>query len=348
GLDHGRLGPHVTLPLGPLRVGDAAIADRDVARALIDQHLETVPWIEDLRGRNFYAVGGAWRSLARIHMEQIGHPLHIIQQYRIDRGQAENLLRIMSRLGRRSLAAISGLSRRRLDTLPFAALLLERLLRRARPDAIVFSASGLREGYVFSELTPIVRRQDPLLAAARDQVDMDGRFGPMGDALEEWTRPLFSGEGPEARRLRHAVCLLSDIAWRDHPDYRAEQCFDRILRLPSGRIGHAGRGHRARAALAHRACRPRLRRLRGRGALCRHAGAHRRGSGAPPDRRAAPRSGAGPRPCPPARLLLVRRHPEAVAGNQPAPGGGSPDPGAAEERRRHVWRGGRPAPGSAG
>jgi len=250
GLDRGRLGPHVTLPLGPLRVGDEAIADRDVARGLIDRHLESVPWLGDLRGRCFYAVGGAWRSLARIHMEQTGHPLHIIQQYRIDRDQAEDLLRIMSRLGRRSLAAISGLSRRRLDTLPFAALLLERLLRQGRPDAVVFSAFGLREGYVFSELSAALRRADPLLAAARDQADEQGRFGPMGDALEEWTRPLFPGEEPAERRLRHAICLLSDIAWRDHPDYRAEQSFDRILRLPIGGIEHGERVFAAAAVAA--------------------------------------------------------------------------------------------------
>ena len=154
GLDRGSPGPHVTLPLGPLRVGDAAFGEREQARALIDGHLESVPWLGDLRGRNFYPVGGAWRSLARIHMDQTGHPLHIIQQYRIDRHQAEDLLRVMSRLGRRSLAAISGLPRRRVDTLPFAALLLERLLRIARPEAIIFSAFGLREGYLFSQLPP--------------------------------------------------------------------------------------------------------------------------------------------------------------------------------------------------
>ena len=250
GLDRGKLGPHVTLPLGPLRIGEEAIANRDVARDLIDQHLQSVPWLGDLRGRCFYAVGGAWRSLARIHMEQTGHPLHIIQQYRIDREQAEDLLRIMSRLGRRTLAAISGLSRRRLDTLPFAALLLERLLRQGRPDAVVFSAFGLREGYVFSELPAALRREDPLLAAARDQADAQGRFGPMGDALEEWTRPLFPAEGPAERRLRHAVCLLSDIAWRDHPDYRGEQAFDRILRLPIGGIEHRERVFAAAAVAA--------------------------------------------------------------------------------------------------
>jgi exopolyphosphatase / guanosine-5'-triphosphate,3'-diphosphate pyrophosphatase len=246
----GTLGEHVTLPLGPLRVGEEAVADRDVARAMIDQHLDGVPWLADLRGGSFYAVGGAWRSLARIHMEQTGHPLHIIQQYRIEREQAEGLLRVMSRLGRRSLAAFAGLPRRRVDTLPFAALLLERLLRRARPESIVFSALGLREGYVFSQLPAALRREDPLLAAARDMADLDGRFGPMGATLEEWSRPLFPGESAPERRLRHAICLLSDIAWRDHPDYRAQQAFSRILRLPIGGVDHAERVFAAAAVAA--------------------------------------------------------------------------------------------------
>src|SRR5262249_17547228 len=210
-------------------------------RAVCDGPLEGGPWLGDLRARCFYAVGGAWRSLARIHMEQTGHPLHIIQQYRIEREQAEDLLRIMSRLGRRSLSAISGLSRRRLETLPFAAMLLERVLRRARPDAVVFSAYGLREGYVFNQLSAAARREDPLIAAARDHGDRDGRFGPLGLALEEWTRPLFAGESEAERRLRTAVCLLSDISWRDHPDYRAEQSFSRILRLPIGGLEHGER-----------------------------------------------------------------------------------------------------------
>src|SRR5262249_16212262 len=74
GLERGVLGSHVTLPLGPLRVGEAAIADRDAARDLIDRELDGGPWIEDLRGRRFYAVGRAWRSLARVRMAPTGHP----------------------------------------------------------------------------------------------------------------------------------------------------------------------------------------------------------------------------------------------------------------------------------
>jgi len=250
GLDKGKLGAHATLPLGPLRVGEIAFGEREDARQLVDHHLETVPWLGDLRGRDFYAVGGAWRSLARIHMEQTGHPLHIIQQYRIERRQAEDLLRIMSRLGRRSLAAIAGLSRRRVDSLPFAALVLERLLRLARPANIVFSAFGLREGYLFSQLPSALRRQDPLLAASREIARENGRFGALGPALAKWTAPLFVGESEAESRMRLAVCLLSDVAWRDHPDYRAEQAFRRILRLPIGGIEHEERVFAAAAVAA--------------------------------------------------------------------------------------------------
>ena len=45
----------------------------------------------------------------------------------------------------------------------------------------------------------------------------------------------------QERRLRLAACTLSDIGWRDHPDYRAEQVFTRILRLPIAGIDHKGR-----------------------------------------------------------------------------------------------------------
>ena len=35
-------------------------------------------------------------------------------------------------------------------------------------------------------------------------------------------------ETGEERRLRHAACLLADIGWRAHPDYRGEQSLNII------------------------------------------------------------------------------------------------------------------------
>ena len=226
---------------GPVRLMDSMVDDLDAARAVIDKHLDGVGWLESVQGRTFYPVGGAWRTLARIHMDQIGYPLHVIHHYSIARRQAEDLVRILGRLSRRSLSSIPGLSKRRLETLPFAALTLERVLRLAKPDRVVFSAFGLREGHLFAALPAAERAKDPLIAACAEFAEAEARFGDLGRLLQDWIDPLFAGDDAEARRLRLAACTLSDIGWRDHPDYRAEQAFTRILRLPIAGIDHKGR-----------------------------------------------------------------------------------------------------------
>ncbi len=240
-LTKGTAGRHVTLPLGPIRLVDSAEGDREQARALIDRHLATVDWLPDLRGRAFYPVGGAWRTLARIHMEQNNYPLHVIQQYRIDRRQAEDLTRVIGRLGKRSLNTIESMPRRRVDTLPFAAMLLERLLRLTKPDRVIFSAYGLREGHVYSQLPAAEQRRDPLIEACRELAATEERFGPMGELLQAWLDPLFPLDGTAELRLRLAICHLSDIAWREHPDYRAQHSFSRILHLQMAGIDHPSR-----------------------------------------------------------------------------------------------------------
>ena len=63
--------------------------------------------------------------------------------------------------------------------------------------------------------------------------------------LFHWVAPLFPDEAAEAERLRRAACLLSDVAWREHPDYRAEQAYLRLLRQPM-----EGADHQDRAFLA--------------------------------------------------------------------------------------------------
>ncbi len=240
-LNKGKLGQHVTLPLGPLRLAEATGGDLDEAQKLIDKQLEKLDWLQAIKGRMLYPVGGAWRTLARIHMEQVGYPLHVIHEYRIGRRQAEDLAKVLSRLGKRSLGTMPGVSRRRMETLPLGSLVLERLLRAAKPERVFFSAYGLREGFLFGTLDESAQSADPLLVGCADLAGADGRFGSVSDQLDDWIAPLFRGEGHERARLREAACLLSDIAWREHPDYRAEQAFTRVLRLPVAGITHPER-----------------------------------------------------------------------------------------------------------
>jgi exopolyphosphatase/guanosine-5'-triphosphate,3'-diphosphate pyrophosphatase len=198
-------------------------------------------WLQEVKGRTFYPVGGTWRTLARIHMEQTHYPLHVIHEYRIGRRSAEDLSRVVSRLGKRSLGSVGGISKRRIDTLPLGALIMERLLRAAKPDRALFSAYGLREGCLFAKLTASDQEADPLLVGCADFAGFDGRFGSVGDALDTWIETLFSDDDDRHARLREAASLLSDIGWREHPDYRPEQTFMRILRMPVAGLDHAER-----------------------------------------------------------------------------------------------------------
>ncbi|HXV23571.1 MAG TPA: Ppx/GppA family phosphatase [Alphaproteobacteria bacterium] len=240
-LDRGKLGAHATLPLGPLRLAEAAGEDMGKAADQVDKALEPLTWLRDLKGQTFHPVGGAWRTLARIHMEQSGYPLHVIQDYRVPRRDLEEMARLIAGMGRKSLARLVDVARRRLESLPLAALVLDRVLKAMRPGLVAFSALGLREGHIYNLLPAAERGRDPLLAMCQDIAEALGRFGDPGIALETWTAPLFAGEDSALKRLRQATCELSDFAWREHPDYRAAHALNQALHLPFVGIDHGGR-----------------------------------------------------------------------------------------------------------
>ncbi|WP_366556781.1 Ppx/GppA family phosphatase [Aquibaculum sediminis] len=237
-VEQGRTNGWVSLKLGPLRLQDEVGSDLRAARRLIDAELAKLDWLGGLEGRDFYAVGGAWRALARLHMEQSRYPLHMVQGYAIDRGEAEEVAKLVASMGRRSLDRLVDLPARRLETLPYAGMLLYRILRKGRPRRLVFSSRGLREGWILDRLSEEERRRDPLLVAVRDWASSDGRFGDLGQEITAWAAPLFPEESEAQARLRLATSHLSDIGWRYHPDYRAEQTLLRILRAQEFCVEH--------------------------------------------------------------------------------------------------------------
>jgi exopolyphosphatase/guanosine-5'-triphosphate,3'-diphosphate pyrophosphatase len=237
----GDVGAHATLPLGPLRLREAEPRGKGKMRDLIERHLDELAWLDDAKGRAFYGVGGAWRALARVHMEHVDYPLHVIHHYTLARDRAEEFCDLIAGLSRESLERIAGVSRKRVDTLPIAALVLECVLARARPAQLVFGATGLREGCIFAALPAAERRRDPLIAACEAISAQGARFRIDGHALFDWAGDVFRKAPKPHARLRLAACLLSDIAWREHPDYRADLAFLRTLRLPVTGIDHPGR-----------------------------------------------------------------------------------------------------------
>ena len=247
-LTAGQIGRSVTLPLGPLRLIDLSGDDRARAQAEISKHLTQLPWVKDLRGRTYYAVGGAWRTLARLQMEQTGYPLHVIHGYALGRQEVTDLTDVIGQQGRRSLARLGSVSRRRAESLPYAALLLGSLVEIGQPRQVVFSSFGLREGFLYDRLPESERQQDPLLVTAVDFAQREGRFPDLGDDLHRWVQTLFEDDKPAQARMVAVTCHLADVAWREHPDYRAIQAYTRLLYHPLVGIDHVDRAFLSYAA----------------------------------------------------------------------------------------------------
>jgi len=238
----GKTGEAWTLPFGPLRLMDQAKGNPDKARDLVDKGLKN---ISGLSSQALYAVGGIWRSFARVDMEEHHYPLHVLQQYTIPRGRALRLCKVLAGLSKESVRKIKVVSRRRAESLPYGAVVLERLLLASDIKDVVISAYGLREGLFYALLSAEERARDPLLEFARDSNERLSRVSQHAREMFEWTQPLFEGESLELRRVREASANFSDIGWRRHPDNRAMGAFDQVLTAP-----FSGADHRARALIA--------------------------------------------------------------------------------------------------
>ena len=243
----GKRGLSQTLRLGVIRLAERCGGDPVSARTIAEEDLQAVPWLAQAAGRDLYLVGGAWRAMARIHMAQTGYPLNMVHFYTIGREEARDLAGLISTVPRKVLERLPGAPRRRIDDLPFAAVVLRRLLRMTAVRRVIFSASGLREGWFMRRMPREIQEQDPLLSAAWELAARHGRDPSLPPALVDWTSPLFPRESAEDARLRVAVCWMSDIGSHDHPEFRAEQAFQRVLRQPGVGLDHPSRAFLALA-----------------------------------------------------------------------------------------------------
>ena len=229
----------VSMPLGALPV-EAIMQDKGSAKQRIDAILkESLP--ASLARPTFFAVGGGWRTFAKAHMLANGAAVPVVHGYRISAADARAFAKSILRLSPAKLAELAGVPRRRGRTFPAAAMMLDRVLKHLAPQDVVFSALGLREGWLYSQLDSEERYLDPLVEGAQLIGLPAARVPDFATALVSWTGNLSENEVAAQRRLRVALCALSDIGWRDHPDIRAEESYRRVLQFPFVGLEHAER-----------------------------------------------------------------------------------------------------------
>ena len=245
----------VTLPLGPFSLGLSGGFDADRVRRLSAQRL--APVAQAFKADSFHAVGGAWRNLALLHMRLSNYPLHVVHQYEISRTEALDAARLVSHQSRNSLERIEGMSKKRSETLPYAAVVLEQIIEALDCKRIEISAYGVREGLLFEAMAPRIRGLDPLIEGCASLGARQGVADELGAGLEAWLAPAFAML-PSCMNDRDGVlvasaCRLADLGARLHPDHRADLVFEQVLRAPIAGQSHAERAFLAVAAFARHA-----------------------------------------------------------------------------------------------
>ncbi|WP_229729343.1 exopolyphosphatase [Agaricicola taiwanensis] len=246
-----RLSGGATFPLGGLALRDASEQSIEKAEKIVRQTLGRTDQLQCGNERPFFAVGGTWRALARLHMTQKGYPLRVMHGYKIPAREALDFCRMVHVADTEALSSIKAVSAERRPLLAYGALVLEQIILAAKPSEIVTSALGVREGLLYELLDEKTRHEDALLTAARELGYLRARWPEHGTDLIEWTDRLFHAakidETKDERRLRHAACYLSDVGWRAHPDYRGEQSLNIIANAAFVGIDHPGRAFLALA-----------------------------------------------------------------------------------------------------
>ncbi len=239
-ISEGRVGKRISAQLGPLKLqgikGGKKGRKAHIAEALRQMGTELGPQRDRL-----FLVGGSWRAIAKIDMVRRGYPLWVLHEYRMSRDAVRKTIRYIAEADEAELRAACGISAQRMALVRYAAEVLGLLVRQVKPKDIALSAYGIREGMLYEQLPARLRARDPLIEACRFAEAKDARVPGFGRTLYHFILPLFRNEPATRKRLIKAACLLHDVSWRAHPDYRAEVCFDYATRANLGGLKHSER-----------------------------------------------------------------------------------------------------------
>ena len=236
-----------TYLLGPLaRNKDIDLAPEKRAKVM-RKILGNSDLIEGNQGVKLYAVGGAWRNVAAVHMMLRNYPLKVAHGYSMSRTDVRNVIDAadLAKSDKLTREQLQGVSKRRFDTLLHASILLDTLMQRLDTDKVVISSFGLRDG------------------VAADSLDIDGGNGLLdavplflrsseesvlfGRELYSFIHPI-SEQFKQSETVLRAICMMADAGARMHPDHRANLVYEQVLRAPVPALSHTQRLFAAYAA----------------------------------------------------------------------------------------------------
>ena len=236
----GQVGRRMTSPLGPLKLRDVK-GGKKAHKALIRQHVDAMHDALGEQKDRLFLVGGSWRAIAKIDMARRGYPLHVLHEYRMTPKAVRETAKLIQKTSIDDLRAFAGVSSARIELAPHAVEVLREVVKTFKPRDIAISSYGIREGLLYEQMPQRLRDRDPLIEACAFAERRDARVPGFGKVVYEFIAPLFRAARADRMRIIKAACLLHDVSWRAHPDYRAEDCFDNATRANLGGLKHSER-----------------------------------------------------------------------------------------------------------
>ena len=228
----------MTSALGPLKLREIK-GGRKAIKAYVRETMERLhDEMGNVTGMRLFLVGGSWRAIARVDMARRDYPLTVLHEYRMSSRQISNTAEYIRKSALQELRARCNISDSRMSLVPYASIVLKELMRRFKPKDVAVSSYGIREGMLYEQMPRELRERDPLIEACRFAEAKDARLPGFGRVLYDFVKPLFPRANWQRKRIIKAACLLHDVSWRAHPDYRAEVTFDNATRANLGGLKH--------------------------------------------------------------------------------------------------------------
>lgn len=237
-LAEGRVGRRVTSALGPLKLREikgGRTAIKAYVRETIERLHEEMGGVTSMR---LFLVGGSWRAIARVDMERRDYPLTVLHEYRMTSRKISKTAEYIRKSDLTELRHRCNISDSRMSLVPLATVVLKELMRTFKPKDVAVSSYGIREGMLYEQMPRELRERDPLIEACRFAEAKDARLPGFGRVLYDFVKPLFPRANWQRKRIIKAACLLHDVSWRAHPDYRGEVTFDNATRANLGGLKH--------------------------------------------------------------------------------------------------------------
>ena len=226
--------------LGPLAITKLENKIEDIDRYIRKQLLGAIN-ANTAKDKPFFLIGGSWRAIAKIHMQRTQYPLKIIQGYKVKSKKIKKTLEFIQDSSFITKYDEINISADRLELLPLSARLLEIIIDELQIKTLTFSSFGVREGFLYHNLSEAEKKKDPLIEAAKFFEKKETRFPNMSKHTFKWISPLYENLPRKTKRVILAATKLHDIAWIAHPDYKMEMCLELVTRSNISGLSHKER-----------------------------------------------------------------------------------------------------------